>query len=118
MEHYKVFLYGKEFVVRTDHRPLQWLKELKNPSTRLARWLIIVRQFTFRIKFISGAQNAAADALSRYFLFGGEEEEEVEEPGIVLNNIQMNERNTTTRTSHKDLESLRTWIEKGSNWRD
>ena len=79
MEHYKVYLYGKEFVVRTDHRPLQWLKDLKNPSTRLARWLIIVRQFSFKIEFISGIQNAAADALFRFFIHGSEEvEDEVE----------------------------------------
>ena len=70
------------FVVRTDHRQLQWLKDLKNPSTRLARWLIIARQFAFRIEFVSGTQNAAADVLSRFFLFGGEEVGNVEEPGI------------------------------------
>ena len=63
MEHYKVYLYGKEFVVRTDHRPLQWLKDRKNPTTRLGRLLIIARQFAFRIEFVSGTQNAAADEL-------------------------------------------------------
>ena len=73
MEHYKIYLYGREFVVRTDHRPLQWLRDLKNPSTRLARWLIIARQFIFKIEFISGIQNAAADALSRYFIHGEED---------------------------------------------
>ena len=31
MEHYNANLYGKEFVVRTDHRPLQLLKDLKKP---------------------------------------------------------------------------------------
>ena len=44
MVHFKVNLYGREFIVRTDHRPLQWLKKLASPSTRLARWLQIVRQ--------------------------------------------------------------------------
>ena len=50
-------LYGKEIVVRTDNRPLQWLKNLENPATRLARFLIIARHFAFRIEFISGKQN-------------------------------------------------------------
>ena len=54
MEHYKVYLYENEFVVRTDHRPLQWFKDLKNLWTRLARWLIIARQFAFRIESVSG----------------------------------------------------------------
>ena len=87
MEHYKFYLCGKEFLVRIDHRPLQWLKDLKNPSTRLARWLKIGRQFVFRIEFNSETQNVAADALSSYFLFGGEEEEDVKEPGIILIDI-------------------------------
>ena len=113
MEHYKVYLYGKEFVVRTDHRPLQWLKDLKNPSTRLARWLIIARQFAFRIEFVSGTQNAAADALSRFFLFGGKEVEDVEEPGIALNNIQI-EKHTKATKSDENLEILREWIVKGA----
>ena len=26
MVHFKVYLYGREFIVRTDHRPLQWLR--------------------------------------------------------------------------------------------
>ena len=108
-----MYLYGKEFVVRTDHRPLQWLKDLKNPSTRLARWLIIARQFAFRIEFLSGTQNAAADALSRFFLYGGEEVENFEEPEIVLNNIQV-EKHTAATTSDENLEILREWIVKGS----
>ena len=39
MSHFKVYLYGIEFIVRTDRRLLQWLKNLATPSTRLARWL-------------------------------------------------------------------------------
>ena len=113
MEHYKMYLYGKEFVVRTDHRPLQWLKDLKNPSTRLARWSIIARQFAFRIEFVSGTQNAAAEALSMFFLFGEDEADNVEESGIVLNNIQF-EKHATAKKSDENLEILREWIVNGS----
>ena len=111
MEHYKIYLYGKEFVVRSDHRPLQWLKDLKNPSTRLARWLIIARQFNFKIEFISGVQNAAADALSRFFTHGLDGEE-VEEPGIVLCKIQT-VLDTHVESSDENLETLRGWIVQG-----
>ena len=34
------------------------------------------RQFEFKIEFVSGISNAAADALSRYFIYGPEEEDE------------------------------------------
>ena len=112
MEHYKIYVYGREFVVRTDHRPLQWLRDLKNPSTRLARWLIIARQFILKIEFISGIQNAAADALSRYFIHGEEGDDEIEKPGIVLNKIQI-AADTYVESMDENLERLRAWIVKG-----
>ena len=62
MEHFKIYLFGREFTVRTDHGPLQWLKNMDNPSMRLARWLIIIRQFDFKIEFIDRHKNAVADA--------------------------------------------------------
>ena len=48
----------------------------------------MVRQFEFKIEFVSGISNAAADALSRFFIHGPEEEED-SEPGIVLNNVSL-----------------------------
>ena len=37
MDNFKINLFGREFTVRSDHRPLQWLNNMDNPSTRLAR---------------------------------------------------------------------------------
>ena len=37
VEHWKVFLYGKEFTVYTDHQPLTWLLGKKNPHPRMER---------------------------------------------------------------------------------
>ena len=31
------FLYGREFLVKTDHRPLVWLNSVKDPTSRLVR---------------------------------------------------------------------------------
>ena len=39
VDDFKIYLLGREFIVRTDHR--LWLKEFDYLSTRLARWLII-----------------------------------------------------------------------------
>jgi hypothetical protein len=109
MVHYKVYLYGREFIVRTDHRPLQWLKNLACPSTRLARWLLIVRQFEFKIEFVSGISNAAADALSRFFIYGPDKEE-IGEPGIVLNQVRVIEQIETEQCGDQDLITLKKWI--------
>ena len=107
MGHFKVYLYGREFIVRTDHPPLQWLKNLTSPSTRLARWLLMVRQFEFKIEFVSGISNAAADALSRFFIYDDEEEDE-SEPGIVLNNVGLLQDQSVE--VEQDLMTLKKWI--------
>ena len=44
IEFFKPYLYGKQFVVMTDHRPLAWIRDHAKPSCRLARWLINVRE--------------------------------------------------------------------------
>ena len=59
------YLKGKEFKLRTDHSSLQWLYNFKNPTGMLARWLEILGNYHFQIVFRPGAQNAAADAMSR-----------------------------------------------------
>ena len=51
--------------MRTDHSSLQWLYNFKNPSGMLARWLEILGNFHFQIVYRPGAQNLAADGLSR-----------------------------------------------------
>ena len=65
VEHWKVFLYGKEFTVYTDHQPLTWLLGKKNPHPRMERWLDSLAQYQMKIKYRKGTENVVADALSR-----------------------------------------------------
>lgn len=37
VEHFRPYLYGREFTIYTDRRPLQWLFNCKNPSSKLVR---------------------------------------------------------------------------------
>ena len=50
---------------------------MDNLSTRLARWLIFVRQFDFKIEFTDGHTNAAAEALFGFFIIGQKETNKV-----------------------------------------
>jgi hypothetical protein len=49
----------------TDHKPLQWLFNLKEPSSRLVRWRLKLEEFNYNIVYKKGKQNTNADALSR-----------------------------------------------------
>ena len=52
-------------MVRTDHAPLLWLCNFKEPSGILARWISILRAFDFDIVFRQGHLHANADAMIR-----------------------------------------------------
>ena len=61
----KVYLNGVEFVVETDHCPLQWLHHMKNHNQRLLRWSLILQEFKFTTRYLKGKENALADQLPR-----------------------------------------------------
>ena len=65
VDHFRPFLYGKEFIIKTDHHPLTSIKTKSKPSVRLGRWLSELADYAFKIEHKKGADNVLADALSR-----------------------------------------------------
>ena len=65
LDHFKGYVWGPKFIVRTDHAALVWLKNLKNIQGMLARWLAKLQQFHFEIIHRPGTQHGNADGLSR-----------------------------------------------------
>lgn len=63
--HFRQYLLGRQFVVRTDHSSLQWLIRMKEPEGQLARWLEKLGEYDFRVVHRPGRHHANADALSR-----------------------------------------------------
>ena len=61
----KHYLYGKEFLVRTDHSSLRWLMQIKNPEGQFAQWIDILSTYNFRIQHRAGRLHGNAEALSR-----------------------------------------------------
>lgn len=62
---FKPYIYGRHFVVKSDHKPLIYLYNLKNPSSRLSRIRLDLEEYDFEIQYIRGKDNVLADALSR-----------------------------------------------------
>ncbi|MCW4335043.1 MAG: RNase H-like domain-containing protein [Candidatus Thiodiazotropha endolucinida] len=65
VKHFHQYLYGVSFIVRTDHGAISWLRNFRNPSGILARWLEVLSSYRFEIKFRAGSRNLNADGLSR-----------------------------------------------------
>ena len=63
--HFKHYLLGREFILRTDHSSLAWLFKFKSPQGQLARWLEELCQYYFTIQHRAGKAHSNADALSR-----------------------------------------------------
>ncbi|CAF1144307.1 unnamed protein product [Didymodactylos carnosus] len=65
-QHFRPYIEGRPFKVWTDHRSLQWLRNIKDPTSRLARWAIKLDAYNMVIKQHPGKVNSNIDALSRY----------------------------------------------------
>ena len=62
---FRLYLWGRRFIVRTDHNSLQWLRNFKEPQGQVARWLDILAEYDFSVQHRPGLQHSNADALSR-----------------------------------------------------
>ena len=65
IEKFSAYLYGKEFVLQSDHLPLKHLDSMKNTNGRLMRWAIQLQPYAHVFKAIPGKENVGADFLSR-----------------------------------------------------
>ena len=59
------YLYARQFVLQTDHRPLVFLDRAKLCNARVMRWALSLQPFKFHTQSIKGADNVGADYLSR-----------------------------------------------------
>ena len=62
---FQVYLYGREFQVETDHRPLIYMQNTRLSNSRIMRWVLSLQPYRFRIFTIKGSENVEADYLSR-----------------------------------------------------
>ena len=65
IKHFHHYLWGRKFILRTDHASLKWLVNFKEPEGMLARWLSVLCSYDFETQHRKGVAHVNADSLSR-----------------------------------------------------
>ena len=66
-EKFNDYLYGAKFQVLTDNNPLTYVMKSAKLDATTMRWVADLSCYNFSIRYRSGKQNQAADALSRMY---------------------------------------------------
>lgn len=74
-KHFRAYLYGKQFIIETDHKPLVWLFSIRDANSRLVKWRLRLEEFDYKIQYKKGKENLVADALSRVEINNNEDED-------------------------------------------
>nr|GEY84949.1 reverse transcriptase domain-containing protein [Tanacetum cinerariifolium] len=64
-EKFRSYLIINKSIVYTDHSALKYLFAKKDAKARLLRWILLLQEFDFKVIDTRGAENYAADHLSR-----------------------------------------------------
>ena len=65
LQYFHPYVYGRHVTVFTDHRALQWLKAMKHPNGKLARWILKLEEYDYAVEHRPGTMMQHVDALSR-----------------------------------------------------
>ena len=103
MEKFHYFLYGNEFILETDQKPLEVIlsKSLNQVTPRLQRILILIRTFPyhFKVRYIPGQTNHVADCLSRLGF---------QKDYISLPKLQVNQITSQLKARSNSLQNIQT----------
>ena len=100
MEKFHHFLYGNQFTLETDQKPLEAIlsKSLNQATPRLQRILIRTFPYNFKIRYIPGPTNQIADCLSRLG---------VQKDSISLPKLQINQITSQLKAREDSLHKIR-----------
>lgn len=65
VKHFRPYLFGRYFEIKSDHRALVYLFAQADPSSRLTKFRMTLLEYNFSIIYVKGKNNVVADALSR-----------------------------------------------------
>jgi len=119
LKQFRQYLYGRHFIIRTDHAALSWLRRTPEPMPQLARWLTFIDQFDYEVVYRPGTKHGNADGLSRRPPEEDHTDENIDgEDELLENEVRINRENEegtsvlvgeTSANSSKKTPSLEKW---------
>ena len=71
-------LYGREFILACDHEPVHWMTYVENPSSRLIKWRLKLKDYQYTFEYKKGKLNKGVEALSGNPTIEKENESDIE----------------------------------------
>lgn len=60
----KILSAGREFIVETDNKALQWLEKMQDPKSKITWWYLAMQPFRFVVLYVPGKANDTDNAVS------------------------------------------------------
>ena len=122
--HFRCYLLGKRFLVRTDHKALKCWQKFKDHSAIIARWMEFLSQFEFDVQYRQGRAHANADGLSRQGSAPAPDTDELDDmhalycvmPGAVPSENANNTTSCTVSVVANDSLPVPTPFVQRTNW--
>lgn len=122
VKYFRHYLYGRPFVVRTDHGSLRWLTNFKNPEGQIARWIEVLAAYDMKIEHRPGRLHRNADGLSRIPCKKCEHEEEgrIDTPPYMVCPVTGEQQDDgrveikRVQEDDTDISLVKSWIAKGN----
>jgi len=122
--HFKHYLYGKQFLLRTDHKAITFMLSTSKPVTpQFQNWMNYLSSLDMRIEFRKGKMHTNADMLSRsdcgtctQCLMKHEEAKSEKIKTRRLNNVETEEDYIWQKGS-KEIQNIKDEIKSGKSWK-
>ena len=127
VKYFRHYLYGRQFLIRTDHSSLKWLLNFKNPEGQVARWMETLASYDMKIEHRPGRLHQNADALSRRACkqcgLDCDVPDRVTEVALAIDSQEVSDTTSTStgltelrtaQTDDQDVMTVKKWVEQGS----
>ncbi|CAB3986622.1 Transposon Ty3-G Gag-Pol poly [Paramuricea clavata] len=130
LQYFHPYVYGRKVTIYTDHKALKWLRDIKHPNGKLARWILKLEEYDYTIEHLPNTKMQHADALSRApvntILVSMSTWQEFEVMQTFDEDIQLVDVSVTLDTLYKNFDSLvvknhvlcRKWTDKTAKERE